>query len=111
MMLGYPGETDDDLEMTRQFLDEHLDDFDRVRASRFKAIPGTRFEKLYQHRPSRFKGIDMIEWDHKYARAVYEYSAAATPKYRKAKREILGLIHQINRKPLRDGAVQFDGLM
>nr|CAA6815514.1 MAG: B12-binding domain-containing radical SAM protein [uncultured Thiotrichaceae bacterium] len=111
MMLGYPGETDDDLEMTRQFLDEHLDDFDRVRASRFKAIPGTRFEKLYQHRPSRFKGIDMIEWDHKYARAVYEYSAAATPEYRKAKREILGLIHQINRKPLRDGAVQFDGLM
>ena len=111
MMLGYPGETPDDLLMTREFLDEHLEAFDRVRASRFKAIPGTRFEKLYNHRPSRFKGVDLVEWDHRYARAVYEYEPAITPEYRKAKREILGLIHQINRKPLRDGAVQFDGLM
>jgi radical SAM superfamily enzyme YgiQ (UPF0313 family) len=111
MMLGYPGETSADLQQTRQFLDQHLDDFDRVRPSRFKAIPGTRFERLYQHRSTRFKGIDLIEWDHKYARAVYEYQDAVQPEYRKAKREILGLIHQINRKPLRDGAVQFDGLM
>lgn len=111
MMLGYPGESPQDLQLTRDFLDQHLEDFDRVRPARFKAIPGTRFEKLYHHRPGRFKGIELIEWDHQYARAVYEYKDAVGAEYRKAKREILGLIHQINRKPLRDGAVQFDGLM
>lgn len=111
MMLGYPGETHDDLRLTYEFLDQHLEEFDRVRPSRFKAIPGTRFEKHFNHRPARFKGIELMEWNHKYARAEYQYQPAAAPEYRKAKREVLGLIHQINRKPLRDGAVQFDGLM
>ena len=111
MMLGYPGETSDDLQLTQRFLDSHLDEFDRVRPARFKAIPGTRFETLYNNKPARFNGIDVINWDHKFARAAYEYKPAIDKHYRRAKREILGLVHQINRKPLRDGAVQFDGLM
>lgn len=111
MMLGYPGETSKDLQLTQQFLDHHVDEFDRVRPARFKAIPGTRFETLYNNKPARFNGIDVINWDHKFARATYEYKPAIDKHYRQAKREILGLVHQINRKPLRDGAVQFDGLM
>ena len=111
MMLGYPGETHEDLELTREFLDEHFEQFDRVRPARFKAIPGTRFEQLYENRPTRFNGIKVINWDHRYARAAYEYKPAIEPSYRKTKRDILGLVHQINRKPLRDDAIQFDGLM
>lgn len=111
MMLGYPGETVDDLRATRDFLYEHLQEFDRVRPARFKAIPGTRFEKLYRNRPSRFAGLQAMQWDYKRARASYRYAPASDPTYRRVKREILQLIHQINRKPLRDEARQFDGLM
>ena len=111
MMMGYPGETSDDLALTHEFLDDHLEAFDRVRPARFKAIPGTRFEELYNNRPARFNGIDVIEWDYRFARAAYEYKPAVDKDYRKTKRRILGLVHQINSKPLRDSAVQFDGLM
>ncbi|MGB0848006.1 MAG: B12-binding domain-containing radical SAM protein [Thiolinea sp.] len=111
MMLGYPGETSEDLQLTHKFLDQHLEEFDRVRPARFKAIPGTRFETLYNNKPTRFNGIEVINWDHKFARAAYEYKPAIDKNYRKTKRDILDLVHQINRKPLRDGAIQFDGLM
>lgn len=50
-------------------------------------------------------------WDYRYARASYEYTSATDRRYRQAKRRLLQLIHDINRKPLRDDAVQFDGLM
>jgi len=111
MILGYPGETYNDLSLTRDFLQHNQDNFDRIRPARFKAIPGTPFEKLYQGNPSRFEGLGTVDWNHRYARATYKYSAATDPNYRQAKRDILQIIHQINRKPLRDDAIQFDGLM
>ncbi|MEZ5477435.1 MAG: radical SAM protein [Thiolinea sp.] len=111
MMLGYPGETTADLEQTRAFLAEHDQEFDRVRPARFKVIPGTRFERLYHHRPGRFQGMAQVDWDYRYARAAYVYQPASAPDYRRVKRKILQQVHRINRKPLRDAAVQFDGLM
>lgn len=111
MMLGYPGETADDIWQSVDFLEKHLQHFDRIRLSRFKAIPGTRFDKLYTKRPTRFSGIKNFHWDYRYARAGYEYTDASDHQYRKAKRRLLQLIHEINSEPLRDDAVQFDGLM
>ncbi len=111
MMLGYPGETVEDLQATRDFLLNNQERFDRVRPARFKAIPGTRFEKLHENRPTRFKGLDVVEWDHQFARATYHYQPATKSDYRQTKQAILKIIHTINRKPLRDGAQQFDGLM
>ncbi len=111
MMLGYPGETKDDLVLTRDFLDHNRDAFDRIRPARFKAIPGTPFETHFNKPSTDVPGVATIAWDHRYARAAYKYTTAAETGYRKVKGEILQIIHQINRKPLRDGAVQFDGLM
>lgn len=111
MILGYPGETHDDLSLTRDFLIHNRENFDRIRPSRFKAIPGTPFAQLYQSNPNRFNGLGKVEWDQRYAQAAYRYNNAADLTYRQEKREILRIIHQINRKPLRDDAIQFDGLM
>ncbi|WP_020558801.1 B12-binding domain-containing radical SAM protein [Thiofilum flexile] len=111
MMLGYPGETLEDIEATRDFLAAHHAQLDRVRPARFKAIPGTRFERLYTHRPQRFKGVEVQQWDYRLARANYHNTATSPLAYRRVKAQVLALIHQINSKPLRDGARQFDGLM
>ncbi len=111
MMLGYPEETVHDLKDTRNFLLDSLDEFDRVRPARFKAIPGTRFHKLYQQRPDRYQGMTHVAWDYRFARASYQYKPATEPAYRHVKQQVLGLIHTINSKPLRDDARQFDGLM
>jgi radical SAM superfamily enzyme YgiQ (UPF0313 family) len=111
MMLGYPGETAEDVQASVDFLKEHQDCFDRIRLARFKAIPGTRFSYLHEKRPGRFAGIKNFHWNYRHARGSYEYQTATDKAYRQAKRELLRIIHAINRKPLKQIAEQFDGLM
>ena len=111
MMLGYPGETATDLLATREFLQTHLQQFDRIKPSRFNAIPGTRFEDLYQRRPGRFASLRVSHWDYRHARGHYQNTETSTPEYRRIQRDILALVHDINRKPMRTDARQFDGLM
>lgn len=111
MMLGYPGETATDVELSADFLEAHKRDFDRIRLSLFKAIPGTRFAESYEKKKERFSDIDNLIWDHRYNRAIYDDTSPDSRAYRKAKNRLLRLIHEINRKPLRDNMQQFDGLM
>jgi radical SAM superfamily enzyme YgiQ (UPF0313 family) len=111
MMLGYPSETAEDIWQSVAFLTQYQNHFDRIRLSRFKIIPNTRFATLYNKRPSRFAAIKQLKWNYRYARADYKYPTAADKAYRQAKRALLTIIHKINQQPLRDAAVQFDGLM
>lgn len=111
MMLGYPGETAEDIEQSVEFLTRHQQNFDRIRLSLFKAIPGTSFADLYEAKRERFPGLSNFRWDFRYNRASYQYEPAKHPASRAARRKLLELVHQINRKPLRDSMQQFDGLM
>jgi len=111
MMLGYPGETADDVAQTARFLREHGRLLDRVRISRFKAIPGTRFERLHARFPDRFPGVEDFKWSYGEGRADYQYRPAMARDYRRAKAEVLGQIYAINRKPLPSDAAVFNGLM
>jgi radical SAM superfamily enzyme YgiQ (UPF0313 family) len=110
-MLGYPGEQAADIAATHEFLHAHERSLDRVRLSRFKAIPGTRFHALYERRPSRFAGLSRLEWNFRYARASYRYGEASRKRYRRSKADLLRFVYRINRRPLRAGAEAFDGLM
>ena len=112
LMIGYPGETVDDLEATASFLDDHRAHLDRVRPSLFKAIPGTRFDRDYQRRPESFPGLVDLEWDHRLARGHYRYTPAT--KRRLPQGQVRGCsnaVYAINRRPLRPGVEMFDGLM
>jgi anaerobic magnesium-protoporphyrin IX monomethyl ester cyclase len=111
MMLGYPGETAEDVAETAEFLRQHGRLFDRVRISRFKAIPGTRFERLYARFPDRFPGLQAFAWRYGEGRADYVYRPAADRAYRRAKADVLARIYAINRKPLPTDAAVFNGLM
>lgn len=110
-MLGYPGEEAADIERTVGFLRHHEPYLDRVRLSRFKAIPGTRFETIHRQRPERYQSLTNFRWNYRLARAAYTYEEAKRRSYRRAKADMLRFVHQINKKPLRPGAEVFDGLM
>jgi anaerobic magnesium-protoporphyrin IX monomethyl ester cyclase len=110
-MVGYPGETKHDLDATIRFLETHVDEVDRVRVGLFKPIPGSGFQERYDGKPSRYPGVTRMDWDFRYARAEYDYEPARDRGYRRAKTRLLGLIHDINRRPLPAGAQVFDGLM
>lgn len=111
MMLGYPGETGEDVALTAEFLRQHGHLLHRVRLSRFKPVPGTRFERLYARKPNRFPGIEGLKWRYGEARAAYRYAPARSHAYRRAKAELLDLVYAINRKPLPESAAIFNGLM
>jgi radical SAM superfamily enzyme YgiQ (UPF0313 family) len=110
-MLGYPGETPRDIDSTVGFLEQHARQLDRVKLSRFKAIPGTRFEERHRRHPERYATMTHFSWNHRNARAHYRYAPAAERAYRRSANRLLSTVYEINRKPLRDGAEVFDGLM
>ena len=111
MMLGFPGETAADLEATNIFLKQHFHALDRVRLSLFKPLPDTPFDRMYQKNPEKYKSLRQFKWDYKLARGEYRYHPSRKKAYRKAKRELLKIVYEINRKPLQDDAKQFNGMM
>lgn len=108
---GWPGETAEDLEKTNAYLLAHAKHIDRVRPNRFNVRPGTRFHNEYRQDPTAWPGISNIEFDWEVGTASYDYAPMVTADYRRAMRRFLGVIYEINRKPLKDDAQQFDGLM
>lgn len=111
MMLGFPGETANDLIETNRFLEKHLHALDRVRLSLFKPLPETPFDRMYQNKPEKYSNLSNFKWDYKLARGIYQYQPNKEKDYRKAKRKLLKLVYMINRKPLNDDAQQFNGMM
>lgn len=110
-IVGYPGETADDLDRTVRFLDEHGHYLDRIRLNRFTPSPGTRFHELVERSPQRFPDLVEVRWDYQLRRGEYRLAGATDAEYRQAKARLLRAVHRINRRPLRPVAQEFDGLM
>jgi anaerobic magnesium-protoporphyrin IX monomethyl ester cyclase len=111
MITGYPGESADDVDQSTRFLERNVEHIDRVNLSRFKIIPGTRFELLYKRWSGRFNDVRILDWNHRYGRASHQLSQLGDRRYRRAVRGLLRAVHAINLRPLRNNLEQFDGLM
>jgi anaerobic magnesium-protoporphyrin IX monomethyl ester cyclase len=111
VMQGYPGETTAELQKTVQFLEDNQGYLDRVRLTRFKPLPSTRFHTEYERDPEQFSELESFVWDFRFSRASYIHPLTRKPDYRKVKADLLRRVYAINKKPLRPGAEQFDGLM
>lgn len=117
MFKGFPGETAADMEATAQFLEDHAPWLDRVRFNAFTLHTGTPIWKAVTEKsqadwvPPGDHGLEVTRRDHRRARAEYRNLESRTAAYRRAKARALEVVHQINSRPLRDTARQFDGLM
>ncbi|MGP6085768.1 B12-binding domain-containing radical SAM protein [Antarctobacter jejuensis] len=111
MFKGFPGETAADMAATSQFLEEHAPYLDRVRFNAFSIYSGTPIWDAVNTKADEHAGLRVTSMDHRRARANYRNPNARTAEYRKAKARTLKLVYEINRRPLRDTARQFDGLM
>lgn len=108
---GWPGETAQDLEATCDYLEANGRHIDRVRPNRFNVRPGTRFHREYVADANAWPGISDIEFDWEVGTASYAYEPMTTPDYRRAMARFLNVIYEINKKPLKEEARQFDGMM
>lgn len=111
MMLGFPGETAQDIAETNAFLDRYGALLGRVRLSRFAALPGTKFAEMHTRRPADFAELRDFAWIEGEARAHYWYAPATRQDYRWEKRGLLRRIYAINSRSLKDDAGMFNGIM
>ncbi|MEO0692216.1 MAG: radical SAM protein [Pseudomonadota bacterium] len=108
MFKGYPGETAEDMEATADFLEANAEFIDRIRFNAFMVPIGTPIEQaLLEKAEGR---LHLTGTDDRRARALYG-SRGPGRAYRRAKARALDVVYQINRKPLRENARQFDGTM
>lgn len=111
IILGYPGETAADIDATRAFIEAHRESLDRVKLSKFKAIPGTGFQDRLERKPHKYPSVTRFQWDFMLARARFLFRPPQMRQYRRAKARLIRLVHQLNRKSLTDEAQQFNGVM
>ncbi|MEM1447330.1 MAG: radical SAM protein [Planctomycetota bacterium] len=113
MILGYPGETADDVHATDGFLRNHRDTIERVSLNRFQVMSGTPIEQALRDDPARFEqqGFTPLTVNHTLAQIDHRYDPKQRRAYRKAVMRLLAAVHAINRKPLRERARDFEGVM
>ena len=111
MITGFPGERAKDVHETCSFLERHERYIERIPIYRFQIMTGTRFAQRLERKPTRFAGLSGITLQHRLAQIGHEYAETADPKYRSAISRLLGIVHRINRKPLRASARDFEGVM
>lgn len=109
MFKGFPGETESDMNATADFLEEHAPFLDRVRFNSFTLHVGTPIWQAMRDMPDA--PLEVTALHHQRARASYRYHQHLGRNYRRAKARALAAVYEINRRPLRDTARQFDGLM
>ena len=110
-IVGYPGETGDDIKATADFLNKHYDYVDRVVLNRLAIQPGTPLHYRVVDKPDKFPQISNLIFDKD--AALFDHFNA-TFSERKHQRAMLGLmysVHKINRKPRLGASAFFEGVM
>lgn len=111
MFKGYPGETAEDMAATAQFLEDHIDMLDRVRFNEFNLLEDTPIYREMVASNQAVQKLQVRQFDHWAARAHYLNPETGDKAYRREKARALRAVYEINRRPLRAQARQFDGLM
>jgi hypothetical protein len=111
MILGYPGETAEDVVASADFLENHVRVIERVSLSRLQIIAGTDLHDRLRRNPARFPGIRIH--DDNPAQAFVTHANAETGKrsYVRAVMRLLTAVNRINIRDLSPRARAFDGAM
>lgn len=111
MFRGFPGETAADMAATADFLEEHAPYMDRIRFVDFSLCEGTPIHDAVVARSDVAGRVQADYADSRRARIRFSTPEGRDRAYRREKARALSIVHQINRRHLRETARQFDGLM
>ncbi len=111
MFKGFPGETSEDMAATANFLEKHARYLDRVRFNEFSLLQDTPIFEALVSKSAETSPLEIKAVVEQRARAEYRHRAIETASYRREKSRALRAVYEINRRPLRAAARQFDGLM
>jgi len=108
---GYPGETAEDVFKTARFIEDHMLLIDRIRLSDFSLLEDTPVYNDAKQGNCVAQQLKITKLLKRKAKAKYVINRTNAKEYSRAVNKILALVHEINRRPLRISARQFDGLM
>lgn len=111
MFKGFPGETAADMNLTADFLEQHLETIDRVRFNEFSVLDGTPVYDAVTTDSARYPDLELQRLDEQNAALRYRNRQLHGRDYRRAKLRVLAAVHAINRREVRSAARAFDGMM
>ncbi len=111
MIIGYPGETADDIDASAEFLERHERVIERITLNRLQVVTGTALHRRLHQQPGRYPAFRIVREDARQARVEYRHDEFETAAHRKAVMRLLTAAHRINRKPLSARAREFEGVM
>jgi anaerobic magnesium-protoporphyrin IX monomethyl ester cyclase len=116
MVLGYPGEQAEDVDASAAFVEQHADCIERVSLNRFLIMTGTRIHRQLERSPQSVAhnpngDLMQLTVNHRVAQVSHHYRPSERPEYRRAVTRLLRAVHAINRRPLREAASAFEGVM
>lgn len=111
MFRGFPGETAQDLIKSACFLEEHSEYIDRIRFNELAILEGTPLYRDTTGESNRFVQLRVIKNEERNANIRYVNTVAEDRLYRSAMRRVLAAVYKINRRPVRESARAFDGVM
>lgn len=111
MILGYPGETAEDVNASADFLARHTRVIERVSLNRLQVITGTSLHRALKRSPAKFKGFAIVNEDNAMAQVEHRNDTTATTSHRKGVMRLLTEVHRINSRELSESARAFEGVM
>jgi len=111
MIHGSPGETEEDVNASAEFLRSHGHLIDRVLMNRFQLMLGPTIMRRWDENADRFPSVIVTDRNPLMATADHRNTNAHRVSYFRATQRMLQQVHEINKKPLPDAALAFEGVM
>lgn len=110
-IIGYPGEEVTDVELTRQFIAKHTQYIERIMLNRFTLMPDTPVAKQLANHADKYPEISIQQLDVHSGTIGHNNIKLATKPYYWAAFRLMSAVHDINKKPLKPSAREFEGVM
>jgi hypothetical protein len=111
MILGYPGETAEDVDASADYLASHTREIERVSLNRLQVVSGTTLHQSLKRGPQKFKGFSIVQEKGAMAQVEHRNDIIGTRSHRKAVMRLLKEVHRINARELSPAAREFEGVM
>ena len=109
MIAGYPGEQEEDVRSSTEFVSSHENVIERIKLCNFSLVEGTEIHRTLvvnvRNRTAAVRARPHL------AQVDFHPHRKHARSYRKAMSELVTAVHRVNRKPLREPARVFEGVM
>jgi anaerobic magnesium-protoporphyrin IX monomethyl ester cyclase len=111
MILGYPGERAADVAASAAFVEQNEGRIDRILLNRFALMTGTRLHRKAENAREDYPDLETLRPNHRMAVVDHDFGPARERSYRRQVSRLISAVHRVNRRPIRESARAFEGVM